>query len=484
MKPKLHAVSTSASATSSDGNPFLTPIPDAKDDLQLVRRLGFNPFSDPRWQNRVVDPERLLNHLRMTFIPTPTTLRIAKKILGGIRNGYEARDPRFPAAWSSYFQSDSRVIYADIDPVTQDGIAIPGITGMGKTALIKRILGLMPRAIVHDRLGDHLVGVKQVVWLYVEMNTGRGLGALLYRLLNALDQTLETSQYAPLNLSKRSEDLGILEDRVLRALKTHFVGAVAIDEAQRVNLQEKDGSERTRNFLVQLMNTGIQVILLGSPKGLQFREKERQSAQLMGRMLEDPQNRLVPPESPDHEDWQILVRGLWQCQLMPERAPLTGELYDLLHRLTGGIPKTLATLLAESQKYALSLGHKLLSPPVILYAAANSPMLTALKPLIDGLVSKDAISLRVYSDVDHDRLGREWVPDDDSAVMETMPTTTKKQKSGEALAAEDRKRFKSDQTRRKRKADSKDGGTKATPLAKEYIAQLDAIMNRNEDDDD
>ena len=32
------------------------------------------------------------------------------------------------------------------------------------------------------------------------------------------------------------------EDRVLRALKTHFVGVVAIDEVQRVNLQEKDGS--------------------------------------------------------------------------------------------------------------------------------------------------------------------------------------------------------------------------------------------------
>lgn len=482
MKTKLHAVSTPAPA-SSDGNPFLTHIPDATDDLQLVRRLGFNPFSDPRWQHRVANPERLLDHLRMTFIPTPTTLRIAKKILGEIRNGYEARDPRFPAAWSSYFQSDSRVIYADIDPVTQDGIAIPGITGMGKTTLIKRILGLMPRTIVHERLGDHLIGVKQVVWLYVEMGTGRGLGALLYRLLSALDQALETSQYAPVNLTKRSEDLGVLEDRVLRALKTHFVGAVAIDEVQRVNLQEKDGSERTRNFLVQLMNTGIPVILLGSPLGLQFREKGRQSAQLMGRMLEDPRNRLVPPESPDHEDWQILVRGLWQCQLMRERAPLTEEMYSLLHSLTGGIPKTLTTLLAESQKYALSLGHQMLSPPVILYAAAESPMLKALKPLIDGLVGKDPVNLRVYSDVDHDRLSREWIPDEDSSGMETRHAAVRKQKSGEALAAEDRKRFKADQTRRKRKADSKQGGTNLTPLAQEHIAQLDAIMKREEQDD-
>lgn len=329
-----------------------------------------------------------------------------------------------------------------------------------------------------------LLRVKQVVWLYVEMGTGRGLGALLYRLLNALDQALETSQYAPLNLTKRSEDLGVLEDRVLRALKTHFVGAVAIDEVQRVNLQEKDGSERTRNFLVQLMNTGIPVILLGSPLGLQFREKERQSAQLMGRMLEDPRNRLVPPDSPDHEDWQILVRGLWQCQLMPERAPLTEEMYSLLHRLTGGIPKTLTTLLAESQRYALSLGHKMLSPPVILYAAAESPMLKALKPLIDGLVGKDPVNLRVYSDVDHDRLSREWIPDEGSSGVETrLATATRKQKSGEALAAEDRKRFKSDQTRRKRKAGAKEGGTKMTPLGEEHIAQLDAIMNRKDQGD-
>lgn len=480
MKPKPHAVSAPASTTSGDGNPFLTHIPEVTDDLQLVRRLGFNPFSDPRWQGRVADPERLLNHLRMTFIPTPRTLRIAKKILRAIRNGYEARDPRFPAAWSSYFQSDSRVIYADIDPVTQDGIAIPGITGMGKSTLIKRILGLMPRTIVHERLGDHLIGVKQVIWLYAEMNTGRGLGALLYRLLNDLDQALETSQYAPLSLTKRSEDLGVLEDRVLRALKTHFVGAVAIDEAQRVNLQEKDGSERTRNFLVQLMNTGIPVILLGSPLGLQFREKERQSAQLMGRLLEDPRNRLVPPETPDHEEWQILVRGLWQCQLMPERAPLTEEMFSLLHRLTGGIPKTLTTLFAESQKYALSLGHKMLSPPVILYAAAESPMLKALKPLIDGLVSKDPVNLRVYSDVDHERLGREWIPDEDNSGLEAMQPATRKQKSGEALAAEDRKRFKSDQTRRKRKAGTKEGATKMTPLAQEHIAQLDAIMGNKE----
>lgn len=410
MNAKLELISQARqheAGHENDANPLLRRIPNPSTEQELVRLLARDPFRSPEFKARPPHPRKLIDYLRSVVVPTPSTMRIARSLLDLVHNGYDRRDPGHPAVWSSFFQTDDGFGSGDSGPVLTDAVTIAGITGLGKSHLIRQVLSTMPQTIRHDELGGRLKGVTQIVWIYLEMGTASGLEGLLMDLLKAIDSALGIQEY-----QRQFESSRVNVDRmintVIRALKTHFCGVLVFDEIQKLNFGQKQASERVRGLMLKLLNSGVPLVLAGNPRGLQFKGKDGVSAQLTRRLRANGEFRLDPADSPSDVDWNLLVRGLWRCQLLPEREELTSEHLELIYRATGGFPVCLAHLLGYSQQLAIEAGESKVTPAMLERAAATCPMLKSMRSLIRGIVERDPLLLAQHEDVDADHFQRKW----------------------------------------------------------------------------
>lgn len=395
--------------TDDHGNPLLRGIPDPQNDSDLVRLLGFDPFREPDWREKNRDPLRLLDHLRCVYIPTRKSLEIASALYSCIRNGYARRDPRFPAVWSSFYQLETGLASSEVGPVYANGMTISGITGLGKSHVVLRVLSTLPQTIKHTNLSPHMASLTQIVWLRADMSTGAGIKALLLEILERVDDLLMSgTDYAEQNSGSRVSVERLIKNTI-RILKTHFCGVIILDEIQKQNFGQKKGSERVRNFLLKLLNTGIPVVLVGNPLGLTFEEDNGESAQLSRRLQAHAKVRLDPAESYEDSDWKILVQGLWRCQILPQITPLDEDIQRALYMLTGGFPDFLSALLASSQRLAIKRKASALNEIFIQEAARSNSLLKEMKPLIEAFVLKDAFRLQRFSDIDCDYYKEKWI---------------------------------------------------------------------------
>lgn len=451
MKPKLRAVSAVNSIAEGAGNPLLRGIPDPRTDEDLVRLIAHDPFRDPTWKARNTNVRRLPDALQSVFVPTPGALRLARTLFEVLHNGYDRRDPRKPGVWVNFHKPIEGVTYGEASPTFTDGLAISGITGLGKSHQVCRVLSVIPQTIYHDNLGRRLTGITQIVWIYLDMNTASGLEALLLELLEKIDDLLGVQLYR-----KQFEGSRVNIDRlintVIRVLKTHFCGMLVLDEIQRLNFGLKQASERVRNLMLKLLNVGIPVVLVGNPLGLQFKEKLGVSGQLIRRLKANGYVRLNPADSSTDEEWQTLVRGLWRCQILPERTPLSVPLIDLLYRLTGGFPKFLSHLLAFSQQLAITTGERKLSLELIERAAHTSPLLREMHPLINAFVTCDALGLRTFSDIDTEYYIQKWGTDQPDAHLLTRPSSMPQRRTQQEVLKKEQIKAKAAKTRGKNKS--------------------------------
>lgn len=415
MTKRLHVVQSPSPGRETESNPLLRGIPDPADDRALIRLIGHDPFRDRDWVRREATARRLPDILRSVFVPTPASLELARTLLDALHNGYDRRDPRNPGVWASFYKDSDAVTYGEASPTFADAVAIAGITGLGKSHQVNRVLSVLPQTIHHKNLGGRLADITQIVWIYIDMSTAGGLEALLLELLEKIDTLLGRQEYRAQHATTRV-NIDKLINTLIRALKTHFCGMLVLDEVQRLNFGQKQASERVRNLMLKLLNSGIPVVLIGNPLGLQFNEKQGVSAQLIRRLKANGRVRLNPADAPDDEEWITLVRGLWRCQILPEPSSLTGDHFKLLYRLTGGFPNCLAHLLACSQQRAIAKGVSQLTLDLIEQTARSNPMLNEMRALIEAFVTRDAFKLRAFSDVDMDYYRKKW-----EVLTDTLP---------------------------------------------------------------
>lgn len=471
-------------------NPLLRGVPDPQSDSDLVCLLGYDPFREPDWREKNRDPFRLLDHLRSVYIPTKKSLEIASALYSCIRNGYERRDPRFPAVWSTFYQLETGLAANDVGPMYANGMTLSGITGLGKSHVILRVLSTLPQTIKHTNLSSHMASLTQIVWLRADMNTGAGIKALLLEILERVDSLLMSgTNYAEQNSGPGASIERTIKNTI-RVLKTHFCGVIVLDEIQKQNFGQKNGSERVRNFLLKLLNTGIPVVLVGNPHGLTFEEDKGESAQLSRRLQAHAKVRLDPAESYDESDWKILVRGLWRCQILPIITPLEEDMQRTLYMLTGGFPDFLSALLASSQCLAIKRKASALDENLVYDAARSNSLLRAMKPLIEAFVLKDAFRLQRFSDVDSEYYREKWTFSHSSqkqfgktiSVEETDQSALRNADAARLtpynIVAREKAAFASEMTGQKRNS-KKDANSKITPLGEAHLENLKKMTQSN-----
>lgn len=358
------------------GNPLIEAMePLTKQDV--MERLSFHPPYDPRDRAASVETRNeMLDNLRYFFQALPRHLALSNHIQSMIRTGYAARCPE----WGNELMPDL------IQPLVSG--ALMGLSGLGKTVSVERVLRLQPQVILHteyrgqELFTDKVLGKKQVVWLRVECPHNGSSRSLCMSVLEGLDRALGTNYSEKFGGSRSTTTSMIPEmDRLIRL---HYVGLLVIDEFQNLSMGRGiQGTNELFSFLVRIINElSVPVLMIGTASSVTpgeefevvdqaFRVRRRATG------LTDPVWSALRHGS---DEWEIFSSQLWTYQYLRKECPLTPAMDLAFYELCQGIPDLAVKLYQQAQLIAISEGEEELTPE-FLATVARQVLVASRKPV-------------------------------------------------------------------------------------------------------
>lgn len=391
-------------------NPLLAPLGTRLDTAGLGDKLWHEPLARIPWQ-RVAPAERdeFLHLVKEHFVPTPDTLAAASAFQGLLRQHYLRRNPRLTAVRASIgalaARKGERIQDLPWFNASASALAITGITGIGKSVTVDRLLSLYPQTFEHEARPDAgWLKLRQLVWLRVQMSSDSSRAGFLMQILTQVDAALGTS-YTEQYANKRLWTVEKLMVIVGIVLTTHCCGALVIEELQERNFTEGSSRELLLLFFLRLLNFGIPIVLVGNPLGFQAFDDFSQDVR---RLYAAGCFELWPSDAFDDAWWtEFFLPGLAKFDLLGRPFEWTPELQAVALANTGGVTGFMATYWAAVQQNALRAGRDHVLPEDF-QPASEVPELKPQLRLIEGLASRDAKQLTGIKDVPYDAFAQRW----------------------------------------------------------------------------
>lgn len=426
------------------GNPFIEAIPSILSTEEAIEKMAIYAEYNPK--ERMLDKHyriHLVQRLFQCFQPLWIHLDLESRISRVIRQGYLARNP-FRSGYAQGLQEGHRNIKGlqselsnnSVFRTTAAGFTIIGVSGMGKTTAINRILSLYPQVIVHKDYKGINFSMYQLVWLKLDCPFDSSLRGLALEFFRKVDDLLGTEYHKKFGLGRKTiNDMLVIMSQIAR---NTGLGVLVIDEIQHLSKAKSGGDQKMLNFFVTLVNTiGVPVILVGTPAGLsilqsEFRQARRGSGQ--GDMIWD---RLK-----NNQNWGLLINALWGYQWTRQQIPLTDDFKNILYEESQGIIDIAVKLYAMAQIETIMSGKEEVLPETI--SQVSNKHLQLVKPMIQALKSGNISKIAKFEDistVDVDFLGfmeRERASVDLQMKMEAIKRTQKKKEQEMSMSIKEK----------------------------------------------
>jgi hypothetical protein len=383
-------------------NPLIESLPPIRTVEQAMAGLAHYPkYSEAQCEYPDHIRYQLIQNGMKFFAPLDVHIDLERRFACLLRIGYAGRNPLEKSFWDAVeSRTDSFDQYGDQCALGQDdsswtatGFNIVGMSGVGKSRSVRRILNLYPQVIHHSNYRDRDFTHSQLVWLKLDCPFDGNPKGLCIDFFNAVDSLLGTNYRRNYAGTRRMQD-ELLSDMALVAAN-HFLGVLVIDEIQRLSLAKSGGAEKMLNFFVHLINTiGVPVVLVGTYKALpilsgdfsQMRRGTGQGDLVWDRMARD-------------EQWQLFVESLWRFQYTRKKCTLkdTPALSDVLYDETQGITDLAVKVYMFAQERAIDSGKEMVSGAIIRSVAKDK--LRIPKVVLDALRLGDKRALAMFEDV-------------------------------------------------------------------------------------
>lgn len=388
-----------------DGNPLIEALPPVLTDDQATVCLARYPQYNEADRR---SPDHIRYHLIQNalrcFIPLDIHLDLQRRFSCLIRIGYAGRNPLAAEFWKRHtatfktFDQYSEQYQPPDEGAKGAGFNIVGMSGVGKSLSVERILNLYPQVIHHGQYRDRDFINSQIVWMKLDCPFDGSAKGLCINFFQALDDMLATNYRRNYAHLRRTTD-ELLSDMALVAAN-HFLGVLVIDEIQRLSSARSGGADRMLNFFVQLVNTiGVPVVLIGNYKALsvlsgdfsQMRRGTGQGDLIWDRMAKD-------------EQWQFFVESFWRLQYTQQVCRLEEDpsLVDVLYDETQGITDLAVKAYLFAQERAISSSRERITASIISSAARDKLGLP--RAVLDALKTNDRRVLEQYEDAYPTRL--------------------------------------------------------------------------------
>lgn len=380
------------------GNPLIEALPPILSNQEIIQTLAEDALYNSG--ERELDAQYRMHciyRLFRYFQPLEQHIDIAQRISRSIRQGYLYRNPMFSEHAGSL--SDSYNILRDKGTYQMlkgnrsraSGFTIIGVSGVGKSTAVERILATYPQTIIHSSYKKTPLSMMQVVWLKLDCPHDGSLKQLCYQFFHELDQAVGTGYFDI--YMKRTYTLDALLIIMTQLVRQFQIGLLVIDEIQHLSEAKGGGSDKMLNFFVTLVNTiGVPVVLIGTTKAMsllqgEFRQARRGSGQgdlIWDRMAKDAA-------------WDLFVRSMWRYQWTRNAVPFNAELSEVLYDESQGIIDIAVKLYAIVQIDAITSGQESFSVEDIHRTAVRK--LALVKPMLDALRSGDKKKILKYGDI-------------------------------------------------------------------------------------
>ncbi|GED17239.1 ATP-binding protein [Aneurinibacillus migulanus] len=365
------------------GNPLIEALPPILSQEGAYDKLCFYP---PYLEGeRQLAPELRFNalyRLQQFFQPVTQHLDLERRFSRLIRTGYLSRNPFDP--------SQVQLLTGEAVPGirrTASSFTLMGVSGIGKTTAIERILSLYPQCILHP----HPLSRIQIVWLKINCPHDGSLKSLCMDFFLKIDDLIGTNYYQKFGNKRNS--ISSMVTQMGRIARLHCIGALIIDEIQHLLTAKEKGSEQMMNFFVTLINeVGIPVMLIGTMRArtvLQqdFRQARRGSGQ--GDMVWEQ----MKPE----DDWSMLIEEMWRYQWTQNKVPLTEEIRKVLYEESQGIVDIAVKLYSLAQSRAIETERETITSALIRQVAKED--LRLVQPMLQALKSGSLSEIEKYEDI-------------------------------------------------------------------------------------
>jgi len=381
-------------------NPLIEALPPIYSHYETMKLLTVEPgYNEGEREFDAHYRFHCIRRLFKYFQPLDTHIDIEQRISRMIRQSYVSRSPvtRQYAEKLAQGAEATRTKTIDFESVysansTGSSFTIIGMSGVGKTTAIERVLSLYPQKILHTQYKEEPLFLTQLVWAKIDCPFDGSLKGLCMNFFSYVDRILGTS-YSKKFLSERMAVHDALP-KMAQIATLHCLGLLVIDEIQHLSQAKSGGSAIMLNFFVTLVNTiGVPVVLIGTTKALpilqsEFRQARRGSGQ---------EGDLIWQKMDNDISWDIMMKSMWKNQWTKKYTPLSDKLKDILYYESQGIIDIAVKLYAMAQMKAIAEGTETIDVKTIKEVAAEK--LRLVKPMLDALRSGDIKKLMMYEDI-------------------------------------------------------------------------------------
>jgi len=381
------------------GNPLIEALPPintpAKASQLLTADLDYHD-SERDLENEY--REHCIYGLFRYFQPVDTQIDIEKRVSRAIRQGYISKNPATAQYASKLAQGSSAIENAGPEwhnaynpHSTSSGFTIIGLSGVGKTTAIERVLSLYPQRILHTQYNGVPMFLTQLVWAKIDCPFDGSLKGMCFDFFAYIDKVLGTDYSRKFAVDRTTVYSAL--PKMAQIATTHCLGLLVIDEIQHLNQASSGGKEKMLNFFVTLVNTvGVPVVLIGTSKALPILQSEfRQARRGSG------QGDLIWERMQNDMSWDIMIRAMWKNQWTRKRTPLTDELKNVFYDESQGILDIAVKLYAFAQAKVIGDGTEEVTATAIREVAAVK--LKLLKNYLGAIRSGDVKKMAQYEDI-------------------------------------------------------------------------------------
>ncbi|HDR4703945.1 MULTISPECIES: ATP-binding protein [Bacillus cereus group] len=389
-----------------DNNPFIEALPPIFDEDDVLERFMVTPrITEQDKQSETNIRYHVLKRVKNFIQPLPIHFEVERRLSTLIRRGYLARNPLDKTFLERIrvlhqLREDEEEAHKYIDErlnyirSTADSLSIIGISGIGKTTAIERLLLMYPQVIKHEAYKGEPFNRTQIVWLKIDCPYDGSLSTMCKGFFKAIDDLLGTRYLEKYGYLNRVTSTMLLHMTSLASM--YGIGVLVIDEIQHL-LHSKNDQEEMLNFFVTLSNTvGIPTVLIGTSKAQQlfkgnFRQARRAASDgaiIWDRMAEDS------------EEWEFFLETLWELQCLKTRSELTGEIKKTFYEECQGITSVAVNLFILAQERALfdeSNEDETISSRVLKKTAKED--MKIIQPMLNAIRKNDLKAMYKYEDI-------------------------------------------------------------------------------------
>lgn len=387
------------------GNPFIEALPDILSEDDIIDKFTIAPMISEHDLHRDIKYRyHIIKRIKNFIQPLPIHFTLERRLSILIRRGYLARNPLdkhylerlriLNKVGENHGGNDEIIERMQHIRSTADSLSIIGISGMGKTTAIEKILLMYPQIIKHEEYKGKRFTATQIVWIKIDCPYDGSLSTLCKSFFKAIDDLLGTRYLEKFGYSTRITSSMMLH--MTRLASMYGIGVLVIDEIQHL-LNSRNDMEEMLNFFVTLSNTvGIPTVLIGTSRAQRvfsgnFRQARRaasEGAVMWDRMVEGS------------VEWNLFLDRLWTLQCLKKNTLLTDEIREVFYQECQGITAVAVNLFILIQERALSEEKENISIRLIRDTAKDD--LQMIQPIIKAIRNKNLREIAKYDDISLD----------------------------------------------------------------------------------